>query len=112
MADETGGAKNPFSRPSGFRKGVRDSVWDAARQSDGNVYDPKTGDLMDPNEPWDMSHKPGYEFRKMQKSAADRNINRNQFLDEHNNPSHYRPELPSSNRSHACEDMTDKYRGP
>ena len=33
------------------------------------------------------------------------------FLDEHNNPEHYRPELPSSNRSHKCEDTTDLYFG-
>ncbi|WP_410059020.1 GH-E family nuclease [Ruminococcus sp.] len=39
-------------------------------------------------------------------------IDRKQFLDEHNDSSHYRPELPSSNRSHSCEDMTDQYLGP
>ena len=35
-----------------------------------------------------------------------------QFLDEHNNPAKYRPELPSSNRSHKGENLTDDYFGP
>ena len=59
-----------------------------------------------------MGHKPGYEFRKHRASAQERGIDRKQFLDEHNDSSHYRPELPSSNRSHSCEDMTDLYLGP
>jgi predicted ribonuclease toxin of YeeF-YezG toxin-antitoxin module len=67
---------------------------------------------MSPDEPWDMGHKPGYEFRKHQASARERGIPRDQFLDEHNDPSHYRPELPSSNRGHDGEDMTDNYFGP
>ncbi|MBD5001907.1 type IV secretion protein Rhs [Xanthomonas citri pv. citri] len=66
---------------------------------------------MKKDEPWDMGHKPGYEFRKHQQSAMERNISRKQFLDEHNNPDHYQPELPSSNRSHKGEDMTDDYFG-
>ena len=32
-------------------------------------------------------------------------------LDEYNNSDHYRPELPSSNRSHKGEDLTDNYFG-
>ena len=76
------------------------------------VRDPKTGKPINPNEPWNMGHKPGYEFRKHRASAQERGIDRKQFLDEHNDSSHYRPELPSSNRSHSCEDMTDQYLGP
>jgi predicted ribonuclease toxin of YeeF-YezG toxin-antitoxin module len=71
-----------------------------------------TGQFMSPDEPWDMGHKPGYEFRKHQESARARGISREQFLDEYNDPSKYRPELPSSNRSHRGENMTDEYFGP
>ena len=67
---------------------------------------------MDIEEPWDMGHKPGHEFRKHQQSAADRKITRKQFLDEYNNPNSYRPELPKSNRSHIGEDKTDFYFCP
>lgn len=64
------------------------------------------------DDPWDMGHKPGYEFRKHQKSARERGISRKQFLNEYNNPNHYRPELPSSNRSHKLEDGSNLYLGP
>ncbi len=50
---------------------------------------------MNKDEPWDKGHKPGYEFRKHQLSSMERGITRKEFLDEHNNPDHYRPELPS-----------------
>ena len=67
---------------------------------------------MNFDDPWDMGHKPGYEFRKHKTSAQERNIERKQFLNEYNNPNHYRPELPSSNRGHFGEDMTETYYGP
>ncbi|MCP3940005.1 MAG: hypothetical protein GY710_00790 [Desulfobacteraceae bacterium] len=105
--------KGTYSRPSGYRKGVKDKAWnDAVEPSTGRVRDPKTGQFMSKNKSWDMGHKPGYEFRKHQNNAEERGINRRQFLDEHNKSSHYRPELPSSNRSHAAEDMTNRYFGP
>ena len=107
-------AGDAYKRPSNYRKGVRNKTWDEAKAKspDGIVRDPKTGKPMNPNEPWDMGHKPGYEFRKHRVSAQERGISRKQFLDEHNDSSHYRPELPSSNRSHHGEDMTDLYLGP
>ena len=97
-----------YQRPSGFRKGVRDDVWNN-NTVEGNVIDPVSGKAINKSEPWDMGHKPGYEFRKHQQSAMERGISRKQFLDEHNNPAHYRPELPSSNRAHAGEDMLNNY---
>jgi len=104
-------AGDTYSRPKGFRKNVREDVWERAKAPDGNVDDPLTGRQIDFDEPWDMGHKPGYEFRKHRESARRRGIDRKQFLEEHNNPEHYRPELPSSNQSHAGEDMSDTYLG-
>ncbi|MFB1051816.1 HNH/ENDO VII family nuclease [Paraliobacillus sp. JSM ZJ581] len=106
-----GSLDKTYKRPSGYRKGVRDEVWEKAKDTDGNVRDPLTGTLMNKDGPWDMGHKPGYEFRKHQQSAMERGISRKEFLDEHNNPDHYYPELPSSNRSHKGEDLTDDYFG-
>ncbi|WP_257350216.1 T7SS effector LXG polymorphic toxin [Pseudalkalibacillus decolorationis] len=100
-----------YKRPSGYRKGVRDKVWENAKKSDGEVRDPLTKKVINKDEQWDMGHKPGYEFRKHQQSATERGISRKEFLDEHNNPDHYQPELPSSNRSHQGEDLTDDYFG-
>ena len=100
-----------YSRPTGFREGVRDKVWENAKDSHGRVRDPLTGRYMSKDKPWDMGHQPGYEFKKHQESARERGISREQFLNEHNNPDHYRPELPSSNRSHKGEDKTGQYFG-
>ncbi|MGG3528911.1 GH-E family nuclease [Bacillus pseudomycoides] len=108
---ESDSGDKTYTRPSGFRKGVRDKVWDNAKDENGHVKDPINNEIMNKGEPWDMGHLPGYEFRKHKKSAEERGITREQFLDEHNNPDHYRPELPSSNRSHKGEDLTDDYFG-
>ena len=101
-----------YRRPAGYRKGVRDAVWENAKGPDGQVRDPLTGAVMNSDDPWDMGHRPGYEFRKHQLSAQQRGISRQEFLDEYNDPSHFWPELPTSNRSHAGEDTTDQYFGP
>jgi predicted ribonuclease toxin of YeeF-YezG toxin-antitoxin module len=107
----TGDCEKKYERPSGYRKGVKDKVWDDAKGADGKVRDPVTGKEIKPGEKWDMGHKPGYEFKKHQDSAAERGLSRKDFLDEHNNPSHYRPELPSSNRGHTGELKTGDWLG-
>ena len=98
-----------YDRPTSYREGVRDQVWENAKDEYGRVRDPVTGKYMSKTQPWDMGHKPGYEFSKHQESAKERQISRKEFLDEHNNPDHYRPELPSSNRSHKGESKTENY---
>lgn len=106
------GSKTDYSRPSGFRKGVRDKVWnDSVEPRTGRVRDPVTGQFMSKKKPWDMGHKPGQEHRKHAADAERRGISRDDYLNEHNDPNRYRPELPSSNRSHKGEDKTDNYAG-
>ncbi|ABI86751.1 hypothetical protein CH72_348 [Burkholderia ambifaria AMMD] len=107
-------SKDPRYKRGKFRKGVREKAWEDAKKKspDGKVRDPMTEKEMNPDDPWDMGHKPGLEHRKHVISAAERDLTRKQFLDEYNDPSHYRPELPSSNRSHVGEDLTDDYFGP
>lgn len=83
---------------------VRKQVWDAAKEeSTNNVRDPLTGKFMSADKQWDMGHKPGYEHSKHRKSAIDRALTTEEFKTEYKDPSHYRPELPSSNRSHKLE---------
>jgi uncharacterized protein YukE len=107
------GHSDPYRRPSSHRDGVRDRVWQLNTEpSTGRVRDPLTGQFMSRNKPWDMGHRPRYEHRKHQESARARGIDRHQFLDEYNDPSKYRPELPRSNRSHSGEDKSDRYDGP
>jgi RHS repeat-associated protein len=100
-----------YKRPTSFRKGVRNEAWENAKGPDGKVRDPVTQKVMKKSDPWDMGHKPGYEFRKHKASAEKRGISRKKFLDEHNEAKKYRPELPSSNRSHKGEIKTDEYFG-
>ncbi|MBX7059958.1 MAG: HNH/ENDO VII family nuclease [Leptospirales bacterium] len=107
---ESNALKNLYSRPGNYRAGVRDTVWEnAIESSTGRVRDPMTGRFMSETQPWDMGHKPGYEFRKFVESARQRGLTRQQFLDEYNRTSHYRPELPASNRSHYLEDFSDTF---
>jgi predicted ribonuclease toxin of YeeF-YezG toxin-antitoxin module len=91
--------------------GVRDQVWDDAVKNspDGLVRDPLTNRVMLKDEPWDMGHLSGHEFRRIQADAQAAGLTREQFLNIHNDPKIYRPELPSSNRSHALEDMSDLF---
>jgi predicted ribonuclease toxin of YeeF-YezG toxin-antitoxin module len=82
----------------------RRQVWENARESGtGQVRDPLTGKWMSPDKAWDAGHKPGYEHSKHVKSAVDRALSEEEFRKEYSNPAHYRPELPSSNRSHKLE---------
>ena len=99
-----------YSRPN-WRSGIRDEVWENAKDVHGRVRDPITGKYMSKEKPWDIGHKPGYEFKKHQKSAEARGIDRKTFINEYNNPNHLRPELPSSNRSHKGENKTNEYFG-
>jgi len=102
--------KKPYStsRPP-YAKGQVDDVWESARQSDGNVYDPNTGQLLEwdktksRNGQWDMGHKPGLEYKKYKNDYLDGKITKKEFLDKHRNPAHYQPEAPGPNRSHKYE---------
>jgi len=101
-----------YSRPP-FRSGVQDEVWNAAKaeSTDGIVRDPLTEQEIKPGDPWQMGHKPGYEFWKHQQSAAERGISREQFIKECNDSSIYRPETPETNASHKLEAPEGVYYG-
>ncbi|MFT4122843.1 MAG: HNH/ENDO VII family nuclease [Microbacteriaceae bacterium] len=103
--------KKLYSRPKP-RATTKREVWERAKDESGVVSDPVTEKVINPDESWDMGHRPGYEFRKLQASAAQRKLTRQEFLDEFNTPSHFRPELPSSNRSHVGEDKLGRWLGP
>lgn len=100
-----------YDRPSGWRAGMRDDTWNDAAV-DGVVVDPETGDVLDPNEPWVMGHAPGHEFRHHQRSAQERGITREQFLDEYYNHTQYRPESPGTSSRGTHELDWEDYVGP
>lgn len=98
-------AKN---RPK-FRQGTINKVWEAAKDANGKVYDPNTFEELTWDkfksryDQWHMGHKPGFEYRKLIDRLKRGQINKQQFLDEYNNPNNYRPESPAANMSHKFE---------
>ncbi|MEZ0539512.1 GH-E family nuclease [Fibrella arboris] len=96
------------SRPT-YGKNQVDDTFENARQPDGKVYDPNTGEEISwdksrsRNGQWDMGHKPGREYRKLHKDYIDGKITKDEFLNIYRDPRNYQPELPKNNRSHKYE---------
>jgi len=109
LAAEKGMLKMPYSksRPS-YGKGQVDEVWEAAKQKNGKVYDPNTGEeliwdkAVKPRS-WDMGHLPGHEYRTLREKYLSGKITKQEFLKEYRNPKNYQPESKSANRSHKYE---------
>ena len=95
---------NPKNRPA-YKEGQVDDVWDKAKQPDGNVYDPNTGEKLEWDKSksragqWDMGHNTGKEYRKSHQDYIDGKITKEEFLKEYRDPNNYKPEAPSANRS-------------
>lgn len=104
------GVKKPYatSRPS-YGKGQVEQVWENAKDPiTGKVYDPSGVEITwDPTKPrngqWDMGHIPGEKYSEMHQLYMDDVITKDEFLEWYRNPDNYRPELPSTNRSHKYE---------
>lgn len=96
------------SRPS-YGKNQVNEVWENAKDPvTGKVYDPSgveiTWDKTKPrNGQWDMGHIPGEKYSEMHQLYMDDVISKEEFLEWYRNPNNYRPELPSTNRSHKFE---------
>src|SRR5262249_36211963 len=94
----------------GFTAADRAKVWEnALKEGNGKVI--SHGKEIKPGDPWDVGHRPKYEFWKHVRSAASRGISREQFVREFKDLSQYHPETPEDNRSHYYEDKTDAYLG-
>ncbi len=99
-----------YARP-GFTEAERAKIWDQAmKDGNGKVISP-SGVEIKPGDPWEVGHKPKYEFWKHVQSAAKRGISREQFLRECKDLDKYRPETKADNSSHMFEDKTDAYLG-
>ena len=107
---ESGSGSKPYtnSRPS-YGKNQVNEVWENAKDPiTGKVYDPSgveiTWDKTKPrNGQWDMGHIPGEKYSEMHQLYMDDVISKDEFLEWYRNPKNYRPELPSTNRSHKYE---------
>lgn len=106
--------KRLYKRPSHWRKDVRKKTWEAAKKESPNgvIRDPGEGrKVIEETDRWQMGHKPGREFWKHQRDAADRGLGRKDFLDEFFTPEDFRPELPETNWSHSLEEPLGEWRG-
>jgi RHS repeat-associated protein len=77
----------------------------AKTNADGDFLDPNTGAVIPKEGPFDYGHVPGKEWWRTQKTAREEGWSRQQVIEHENNPSHYQIEDPSSNRSHAFEQV-------
>lgn len=99
---------NPKMRPK-YGKNQVDDVWNNAKDIDGKVYDPNTGEELfwDTTKSragqWDMGHTPENKYSEWHKKYIDGEISKKEFLDWYRNPKNYQPESPSANRSHKYE---------
>ena len=50
-----------------------------------------------------MGHRPEYKYSVYHKKYMEGDMTLQEFLEWYHDPTHYRPELPSTNRSHKYE---------
>ena len=96
-------------RPKGYRQGVRQTVFETAREWNGRVYDAATGWQLRDTDSWHMGHRPGFEFWKHLRHAGRHGLSRRSLLDGHNVSGRYQVEHPSTNISHLFEDPTPRF---
>lgn len=96
------------SRPRLGKKLVEEVYENSKDPITGKVYDPTGVEIKwDKSKPrngqWDMGHIPGQEYSKIHKKYLDGKMSKKEFLEWYRDPKNYRPELPSTNRSHKYE---------
>ncbi|MBF0548530.1 MAG: HNH/ENDO VII family nuclease [Candidatus Riflebacteria bacterium] len=108
-----GAAQRPYSNPKSrppYGPNQVEATWENAKQLDGKVYDPNTGQelIWDKKKPrtgqWDMGHIPGKEYRKLHQDYIDGKISYQEFIKTYKNPKNYRPEAVGPNRSGVYEE--------
>ena len=99
---------NPKNRPK-YADGQVDEVWENAKQADGKVYDPNTGEelIWDRTKPrtrqWNMGHRPGKKYSDLYKDYMEGKLTLEEFLREYRDPKNYWPEHWLENQSHKWE---------
>ncbi len=106
-----GKGPNPKGKPRRphLRKSTINKTWEANKNSDGKVIDPLGKEITwdkskKRNGQWDMGHKPGEEYRRDWKLYQEGKLSWDEMKERYNDSNRYRPELPSTNRSHKLEE--------
>lgn len=109
------GNKKKVPRP-GFRSGVVDQVWSNGLKDEfGNNICPNTGEILswdptvDRKQQWHMGHVSGKEYKYLYRAFEEKRISWDVVKEEYNQVSHYLPEDPKANTSHAFESPTSTY---
>jgi hypothetical protein len=101
-----------YYRP-GWRKHIRPELYEQEKGKDGLVRDPKNREVIPFDSNWQLGHKPGYEFWRLQDYAMENNLSRQEFIELYNSLHHLRPETKKTNESHFGEsDWFDPFLGP
>ncbi|POO56710.1 PAAR-like domain-containing protein [Agrobacterium rosae] len=105
-------AEKPYSDPKRrpkYADGQVEDVWEKAKDENGDVYDPNTGEKLTWDKfksragQWDMGHKPGHEYRTLHRDYMENRITKDEFLQKYRDPNNYQPESVNGNRSHRYE---------
>ena len=91
-------------RPNRRRKGVVDKVWENAKDENGRVFDPNTGEELfwdkskKRDKQWDMGHM-GKTHEEFKQDFIEGRITYQDYLDEYNKVENYKPQAVGPNRS-------------
>lgn len=101
---------DPAARRVKLRKGTKDEIKhqmaeDGLTTPSGDFIDPNTRQIIPKDGPFDYGHRPDYTWWKTQQMARDEGWTRQQIIEYENDPTHYRIEDPSSNRSNQFNDL-------
>ena len=109
LADKRYNKKKYLNRRPSYGKDQILAVWNYAKSlGRGKVTDPTGKEIIwdiskSRNGQWDMGHIPGQKYSIMHKKYLNDEITEEEFVSWYRDPSNYRPELPSTNRSHKYE---------
>ncbi|MBQ6718708.1 MAG: hypothetical protein IJN22_07440, partial [Clostridia bacterium] len=101
--------KKYLNRRPSYGKNQLIAVWNFAKKlGGGKVIDPTGKEIVwdtskARNGQWDMGHIPGQKYSEMHKKYLNDEITEEEFVNWYRDPKNYRPELPSTNRSHKYE---------
>jgi hypothetical protein len=99
---------SPSSRPS-YAKGQVATVWENAKDAQGRVYDPYTGEELFWDQTksragqWDMGHLPDFKYSQLHAQYMAGEITWGEFLRIYKDPKNYIPQSVKSNRGHQFE---------
>ena len=99
----TDSAEPAATRPY-MRVDTRKAILDATEKTpEGDFVDPNTREVIPKEGPFDIGHRPGYEWWRTQQIAREEGWTREQLIEYENDPSHFQIEARGVNRGRTFE---------